>query len=125
MSGFFAFDFVRNQLHRRSVRKQLLQARDWPITTGEVNHWEVCSAEDGELSGATPCQIEARFHFSVNGEYYGGYFRSVAMGLHESETLARGTPAVNVRYNPADPNSTIVLPEDNTQNLPFRISTGA
>jgi hypothetical protein len=47
------------------------------------------------------------------------------MGVHQSETLAKGTPTVNVRYNPQNPDSNIALPEDNTQNLPFRISTGA
>jgi hypothetical protein len=122
MSG--PFDFIRNQLHRRSVKKKLRQARDWPIATGEVNHWEVKPATSDVLTSATPYQIEARFHFSVNGEYYGGYFRSVGLGLHAAETAAQGAPAFNVRYDPANPDSTVVLPEDNT-NLPFRISTGA
>lgn len=125
MTSLFTFDFIRNQLHRRAVRKMIAQARSWPTATGEVNHWEIKPAEDQELTGATPNQIEARFHFSVNGEYYGGYFRSVALGVHQSETLAKGTPQVNVRYNPQNPDSNIALPEDNTQNLPFRISTGA
>ena len=125
MSSLFTFDFIRTQLHRRAVRKRIDQARSWPTATGEVNHWEVKPADPSELTGATPNQIEARFHFSVNGEYYGGYFRSVAMGVHQSETLAKGTPTVNVRYNPQNPDSNIALPEDNTQNLPFRISTGA
>lgn len=125
MSSLFTFDFIRNQLHRRSVRKKIALARAWPTATGEVNHWEVKPAEQSELTGATPNQIEARFHFSVNGEYYGGYLRSVAMGVHQSETLAKGTPQVNVRYNPQNPDSNIALPDDNTQNLPFRISTGS
>ncbi len=116
--------FIRAQMHRRTVQKLLDQARAWPTATGEVNHWEVIAAEGHELTGATPNQIEARFHFSVNGEYYGGYFRSAAMGVHQSETLAKGAPTVNVRYNPSNPDSNIVLPEDNAENLPFRISTG-
>lgn len=123
--SLFTLGFIRTQLHRRAVRKKILLARTWPMATGEINHWEVKSAEESELTGATPNQIEARFHFSVNGEYYGGYFRSIAMGVHQSETLAKGTPAVNVRYDPTNPDSNMVLPEDNAQSLPFRISTGA
>ncbi|HEU5342315.1 DUF3592 domain-containing protein [Edaphobacter sp.] len=125
MSSLFTLDFIRTQLHRRAMRRLIAQARSWPTATGEVNHWEVKPADESELTGATPNQIEARFHFSVNGEYYGGYFRSIAMGVHQSETLAKGTPPVNVRYNPQNPDSNIALPEDNTQNFPFSISTGA
>lgn len=117
--------FIRTQFHRHAVHKMIEHARSWPTAAGEVNHWEVTAADPGELTGATPNQIEARFHFSVNGEYYGGYFRSVAMGVHQSETLSKGAPTVNVRYDPANPDTNIVLPEDNAENLPFRISTGA
>lgn len=123
MSSLFAFDFIRKQLHRRSLRKKIALARTWPTATGEVNHWVVKQAEDEELSGATPCQVEARFHFSINGEYYGGYFRSVCMGQHAAETAAQGTPAISVRYDPANPNSAMVLPEDNETKLSFRISS--
>ncbi|GGA61619.1 hypothetical protein GCM10011507_11430 [Edaphobacter acidisoli] len=117
--------FIRTQLHRHTVHKLIEQAHAWPTATGEVNHWQVTAADESELTGATPNQIEARFHFSVNGEYYGGYFRSVAMGVHQSETLAKGAPTVKVRYDPTSPDTNIVLPEDNAENLPFRISTGA
>ena len=66
-------------------------------------------------------QIEAGFHFKVNGEYYGGYLRSVAMTHHEAEMKAKGEPKVNVRYNPANPDKKAVLPEDNSGGpLPFR-----
>ena len=123
MSGLF--DFVRIWLRRRNVRKLLLAAQAWPVVSGEINHWEVRNADPAELTSSTPCQIEARFHFSLNGEYFGGYLRSVPMGQHQAETFARGTPTINIRYNPANPDSTIVLPEDNPATLPFRISTGA
>ena len=119
MSG--PFDFIRNQLHRRSARKQLLQARDWPIATGEVNHWEIKPATSDVMTSATPYQIEARFHFSIHGEYYGGYFRSIALVHHAAETAAKGAPTINIRYDPANPDSTVVLPEDNP-TLPFHIA---
>jgi hypothetical protein len=46
------------------------------------------------------------------------------MGLHESETKATGNPKVNVRYNPANPDETAVLTEDNGGNLPFKVVSG-
>ena len=58
----------------------------------------------------------------MNGEYYGGYLRSVALTFHEAETKAKGSPKVNIRYNPANPDETAVLAEDNVGNLPFTLS---
>ncbi len=60
----------------------------------------------------------------MNGEYYGGYLRSVAMGLHEAETKAQGSPKVNIRYNPANPDETAVFAEDNAGTFPFAIYSG-
>jgi len=71
-----------------------------------------------------PYQIEAGFYFLVNGEYYGGYLRSVAMSHHDAETKGIGSPRVNVRYNPANPDETAVFAEDNGSNLPFAVISG-
>lgn len=122
MAGLFAFDFIRNQLHRRSVREKLRQALAWPLADGEVNHWKVIPATRKELTGAHPCQIEAGFHFIVNGEYFGGYLYSVGLGQHAADTMARGNPKLKVRYDPANPDSNIALPADNPDSLPFSIS---
>jgi hypothetical protein len=121
MSGLFFIDSIQSWLHRRSLQKIHLQAAQWPITTAEVNHWAVLTADKDAASTATPYQIEASFHFTVNGEYYGGYLRSVAMTHHEAETKAKGTPTVNIRYNPAHPDTAVALAEDNAGKLPFRI----
>jgi hypothetical protein len=91
------------------------------MAVGEVNHWAVVDADQDAMSTATPHQIEASFHFTVNGEYFGGYLRSVPMVHREAEMLAKGTPNVNVRYDPANPDSSVALPEDNRNNLPFRV----
>lgn len=90
----------------------------------EVNHWQVLNAEEDVATTGTPFQIEAGFHFTLNGEYYGGYLRSVAMTLHEAETKGTGSPKVNVRYNTTNPDETAVLAEDNGPNLPFKIISG-
>jgi hypothetical protein len=86
-----------------------------------VNSWKVIEADPEASSVGALYQIEAGFHFTVNGEYFGGYLRSVALGLHEAETKSKGNPAVRVRYDPANPDAVAVLAEDNEGNLPFRV----
>jgi len=94
MGGIFLIDSIRLWLHRRSREKKLQLAATWPTTAAEVNHWAVLPADDEANAFGTPFQIEAGFHFKLNGEYYGGYFRSVAMA---------------------------VFAEDNKENLPFQV----
>jgi hypothetical protein len=110
MSGNFLVDSIRVRLRRRSREKRLQVAQGWPVATGS--------------SVGALYQLEAGFHFIVNGEYFGGYLRSVAMTHHEAETKAKGTPAVRVRYDPANPDAVAVLAEDNENNLPFRVFSG-
>ena len=119
MAGIFLVDSIRLWLRRKSLRKKLRLALNWPRIVAEVNHWAVLPADEDANAFGTPFQIEAGFHFILNGEYYGGYFRSVALAGGEAERMAKGNPSVNVRYNPADPDSTAVFAEDNTGNLPF------
>ena len=124
MGGIFLVDGIRLWLRRRSREKTLLAARGWPVATGEVNRWQVVSADPEASSVGALYQIEAGFHFILNGEYFGGYLRSVALTLHEAETKAKGNPAVRVRYDPANPDAVAVLAEDNEGNLPFRVFSG-
>lgn len=121
MAGIFLFDSIRLWMRRKDRQKRLRLALQWPTTLGEVNHWAVLPADEEAASMGAPYQIEAGFHFVLNGEYYGGYFRSVALPSGEAERLAKGNPSVKVRYNPSDPDSVVVLPEDNTDNLPFKV----
>jgi hypothetical protein len=124
MAGVFFIDSVRRQLRRRAREKKLQAAAQWPIVQAEINHWQVLSADEEAATMGAAYQIEAGFHFKLNGEYFGGYLRSVAMGLHESETKATGNPMVNVRYDPANPDVVAVLAEDNVGTLPFRVYSG-
>lgn len=121
MAGIFLVDSIRVWLHRRSRQKKLHLAQSWPVVAAEVNHWAVVQADDEANAFGVPFQIEAGFHFKLNDEYYGGYFRSVALAGGEAERLAQGTPVVNIRYNPANPDIVAVLSEDNTGNLPFKV----
>ena len=106
---------------RESARKKRVRiAATWPQTTAKINLWKVLPVEEEAESFTQTDYIEGGFSFTLNGDYYGGYVRSVAMGRHEAEKLAVGEPSVNVRYNPANPDQTVVLAEDNGA-LPFAI----
>ena len=124
MAGIFFIDGIRRWLRRRDREKKLSLASQWPVTQAEINHWQVLNADDEVATTGAPFQIEAGFHFKVNGEYYGGYLHSVAMTHHEAETKSKGEAKVNVRYNPANPDETVVLAQDNAGNLPFSIISG-
>jgi hypothetical protein len=121
MAGIFFVDTIRQWLRRRAREKKLLAAQGWTTATGEVNHWQVVTADEDAASIGLVSQIEAGFHFTINGEYYGGYLRSVAMVRREADRLAKGNPAVHLRYDPANPDRTAVLAEDNGENLSFRV----
>jgi hypothetical protein len=121
MAGIFFIDGIRRSLRRKARDKKLAMAKGWPTVEAEVNHWQVLNAEEEVSTMGVSYQLESGFHFMLNGEYYGGYLRSVAMTLHEAEIKATGSPKVKVRYNPANPNETAVLAEDNGSNLPFGV----
>ena len=124
MAGIFLIDGIRKSLRRSRREKKVALAKNWPVVEAEINHWQVLNADNEVATTGTPYQIEAGFHFTLNGEYYGGYLRSVAMTLHEAETKAQGGPKVNIRYNPANPDETAVFAEDNAGNLPFNVISG-
>jgi len=124
MAGIFFIDAISRRVRRKNREKKLLLAAQWPLAQAEINHWQILAADEDVASPGVTYQIEAGFHFKINGEYYGGYFRSVALTHHEAETKTSGSPAVTVRYNPANPDETAVLAEDNQANLPFRIVSG-
>jgi hypothetical protein len=125
MAGVFFIDGIRRRLRRSKREKKLGLAKQWPTVQAEINHWQVLNADEDVPTMGTPQQIEAGFHFTLNGEYYGGYLRSVALTLHEAVTKTQGSPKVNIRYNPANPDETAVLAEDNVGgDLPFNIVSG-
>jgi hypothetical protein len=124
MAGIFLIDGIRRSLRRSKRDKKLVAARNWPVVEAEINHWQVLNADDDVATTGLSYQIEAGFHFKVNGDYYGGYLRSVAMTHHEAEMKSKGEPKVKVRYNPANPDETAVLAEDNGGGFPFGIVSG-
>jgi hypothetical protein len=114
--------FITERVHESARKKRVQLAATWPTTTAEINHWQILDSP--EESAVNTHQIEAAFHFKLNDDYYGGYVRSTPMPHREAERFARGNPTVIVRYNPANPDQTAVLSEDNTTNLPFTVIPG-
>ncbi len=96
----------------------------WPQTQAHINSWKILVAGDEAESFSQSDLIEAAFHFVLNGEYYGGYLRSVPMARREAEKFAVGSPDITARYNPDNPDQTVVLAEDNSDKLPFPIVSG-
>jgi hypothetical protein len=123
MAGIFLIDSIRRRLRENARRKRVLLAAQWPQAQAKIISWKILPVGDEAESFAQTDFIEAAFSFVLNGEYYGGYMSSVAMGRREAEKLAVGSPGVTVHYNPANPDQVVVLAEDNA-TLPFAIISG-
>ena len=124
MAGLFLIDSIRRAFRESARTRRVQSAAAWPQTIAHINSWKILAAGDDSDSFTHTDYIEAAFHFVLNGEYYGGYLRSVAMARREAEKLAVGSPEVTVRYNPANPDLTAVLAEDNRGRLPFEVVSG-
>lgn len=124
MAGFAPIDAIRRAIRERARRKRVHLASVWPQTQAHINSWKILVAGDEAESFSQSDLIEAAFHFVLNGEYYGGYLRSVPMARREAEKFAVGSPDITARYNPDNPDQTVVLAEDNSDKLPFPIVSG-
>ncbi len=120
----FPIDALLRWQRNRKRAAKLAQAAHWPTTQAEINHRIILAADKEQATTALPYQIEAGFHFMVNGEYFGGYLRSVALTHHEAETKSKGAPTITIRYNPFDPDETAVLAEHSVTTLPFGVVPG-
>jgi hypothetical protein len=123
MAGVFLIDSIRRSLRESARKKRVAAAAAWPQARAEINSWKVLPVGEEAESFTQSDYIEAGFSFVLRGEYYGGYVRSVAMGRKDAERLAVGSPAVNVRYDPRNPDRVVVLAEDNAA-LPFALVSG-
>ena len=121
MPGLPFLESIQRRIGDAKRKKKLQLAAGWPKTSAEINRWTVIQADDESASFSSNYQIEAGFHFTLHGEYYGGYVRSVPMSHPEAERAAHGSPALTIRYNPAHPVETAVLAEDNAGTLPFAV----
>src|ERR1700712_5077466 len=125
MAGFFLMDwFVRRR--RQSERERPLKAAPtWP--TAQAKLLKPTLVDKDELAEGTlaqTAQVEVPFYFTIESGFFGGHVRSVACSDSEArramEKLVDGMP-VRVRYNPANPDETATLAEDNVGALPFTV----
>lgn len=123
MAGIFMIDSIRRSLRENARKARVRSAADWPQARAEINSWKILPVGEEADSFTQSDYIEAGFSFVLNGEYYGGYLRSVAMARKEAENLAIGSPPVSVRYNPTNPDHVVVIAEDNPA-LPFALVSG-
>ena len=125
MAGFSPIKAIRQIFEERARKKRVLLAASWPQTPAAISLWHILQVGEGAATSfANNQQIEAAFSFTLNGEYYGGYVRSGLMSRKQAEKLAVGSPEIIARYNPTNPDQTVVLAEDNVGKLPFEIVSG-
>jgi hypothetical protein len=124
MAGIFLIDSIRRTFRERARKKRVQAAAAWPQITAHINNWKILPAGDASDSFTNTDYIEAGFHFTLNGEFYGGYVNSVPMPHRETERHATGSPDLIVRYNRANPDQTVILAEDNRGKLAFQIISG-
>lgn len=112
-------------LRRRKRAAILTQASTWPMLAARMLASKVVE-KDPLAEGGTSfqgSQVESAFYFTLEGSYFGGHLRSGPMSdseAHRALKLAPEDSQVNVRYNPANPDQAIALPEDNL-GFPFSI----
>ena len=113
-------------LLRRRKRSALLeQAKTWPVVEAKTLASKAVE-KDPLAQGGTAfqdSQVETAFYFTLEGSYYGGHLRSGPMSDSEAHRALKLVPEdteVTVRYNPANPDQTIALPEDNA-GFPFTL----
>jgi hypothetical protein len=124
MAGIFLIDSIQRRLRESRRQRLLAQAAAWPQTTAEINRWSIVPVEDESASFSTGHQIEAAFHFKLNGDYFGGYVRSTPMSHNAAERIAAGSPTLTIRYDPSNPDRVAVLAPDNAGKLPFEVLPG-
>jgi Protein of unknown function (DUF3592) len=121
MAGIFLFDGIGAWFRRRGLQRRLELAKSWPITSGEILSWSIIDCDTDAVSAGTPHQIEAKYYFTLNGEYFGGHVRSIPMTHSAASRIPQTTPKIQIRYDSANPDNAVVLVEDNQGNLPFQI----
>ena len=72
MGGMFLIGGIRRLLQRSRREKRVGLAKNWPMVEAEVNRWHVQNADPDDASMGAMYQIEAGFHFKVNGSITAG-----------------------------------------------------
>lgn len=118
-------NWIANSVRRRKRNALLENASAWPVIEAKLLASKVVEKDSLAEQGTAfqGSQVESAFYFTLEGSYFGGHLRSGPMSDSEAHRALRLVPedtAVNVRYNPANPDQTVTLPEDNAA-FPFTI----
>jgi hypothetical protein len=122
--GFFVFDAISRSLRRRRRQQQLQAAGTWPMATAKLLAGKVVPRDELVAGTAQTVQIEFQYYFELGDGFFGGYLRSVPCSDSEGSRWLREVPegtAVNVRYDPKDPDRTHALAADNAGAFPFTV----
>jgi hypothetical protein len=128
MSGSVIFGWAFRYFERRKRAERLRAATAWPVVTAKLLESKLVMKD--ALAGGLDVQdtqVEVPYYFSIADGYYGGFVRSVPCTDSEGRRMQRQLTegmAVEVRYNPANPDETCVLAEDNSSALPFAVWPG-
>ena len=121
--GFFVFDAISRMMRGRKRAARLVAAANWPMVTAKLLESKLVMKDD--LAGGVDVQdtqVEVPYYFSIADGYFGGFVRSVPCTDSEGRRIQRQLTegmAVEVRYNPANPDETCVLDAENAGRLPF------
>jgi hypothetical protein len=112
-------------LRRRKRAALISAARGWPVVSASLLGSKVVEKDPLADGGITfqGSQVETAFYFTLPEGIFGGHLRSRPMSDSEAHRALKMVPEdmpVRVRYNPANPDQTVVLAEDNT-DFPFPI----
>lgn len=100
--------FLDSVSYRSTRRRMSAKGRDWPSCQGHVESSKSYSHQEGVT-------VRIGYSYSVNGEYYAGYFEeafySDAPADRLTAALREGQP-VTIRYEPNKPDKSLLLEED-------------
>ena len=107
-----------NMVGRRKREALLAAAATWPIVEARLLKSKVVPKDALAEGGTTiqDLQVESAYYFTLESGYYGGHLRSLPVSDSEGHRLLRALPEdhpVKIRYNPANPDQTAALPQDN------------
>ena len=98
-----SFDSVSSKFKWRSAK-----GRDWPSCQGHIESSKAYSHEQGVT-------VRIGYSYSVNGEYYAGYFEEAFYSDAPADRLTAALKEgqeVTIRYNPNRPEKSLLLEED-------------
>ena len=100
--------FMDSVTYKFSRGRRSAKGRDWPSCPGHVESSKSYSHEEGVT-------VRIGYSYSVNGEYYAGYFEEAFYSDAPADRLTAALKEgqqVTIRYKPNKPDKSLLLEED-------------